>query len=523
MSGFRDAGPASRSLLLFGYGDGGGGPTREMVERAHRFADLEGMPRVVQESPAEFFAGAEEEYADAPVWSGEMYLEYHRGVYTAQIAMKQGNRRTEHLLREAELWSTLATLRAGAPYPYDELERLWRSTLLLQFHDILPGSSIAWVHREARATYAALAASLESLIGTALAALAGPVTPASPSTPRRSPSTACPPWGPDPWPRPPTRRGCTSGEAGTFLENEHLRVEVDARGLVVSVHDIAAGREVLAAPANLLQLHPDTPNRFDAWDVEAYATRRVTSLHDADAVDVQVGEAGTAEVHVVRRSGPSSFEQWVRLAPGSRRVDFETAVDWQHDETMLKVAFPVAVHADRSTSEIGYGHVHRPTHANTGWDAARFEICAHRWIHVGEPGYGAALVNAGTYGHDVSRPTHAGSAAGRARRRCGSRWPAARASPTRTPTAAGTRSATGWWRARTSRRRRGGVPVPPAAAPVTGSAVEPVVRVVAGPAVVEAVKLAEDRSGDVVVRLYEAYGGRGDVLLGPGSTSRRPG
>ncbi|MGA8210832.1 MAG: alpha-mannosidase, partial [Nocardioidaceae bacterium] len=168
---FREAGAATRSLLLFGHGDGGGGPTREMLERAHRFADLEGMPRVHPESPARFFAGAEQEYPDAPVWSGEMYLEYHRGVYTSQIAMKQGNRRTEHLLREAELWSTLASLRTGAAYPYDELEQLWQQTLLLQFHDILPGSSIAWVHREARARYDELAARLERLVAAALAAL----------------------------------------------------------------------------------------------------------------------------------------------------------------------------------------------------------------------------------------------------------------------------------------------------------------------------------------------------------------
>ena len=272
----------------------------------------------------------------------------------------------------------------------------------------------------------------------------------------------------------------------------------------------------MPVPANLLQLHPDTPNRFDAWDVEAYATRRVSSLHEADAVDVQVGEDGTAAVHVVRRSGPSSFEQWVRLAPGSRRVDFETAVDWQHDETMLKVAFPVAVHADRSTSEIGYGHVHRPTHANTGWDAARFEICAHRWIHVGEPGYGAALVNAGTYGHDVSRPTTG--------ERRGSSPTTVRLTLARSPRFPDPDTDRGRHTFRyglvagadiaTAVEEGYRFHLPPRR--VTGSPVEPVVRVVAGPAVVEAVKLAEDRSGDVVVRLYEAYGGRGDVLLDAG-------
>jgi alpha-mannosidase len=516
-SGFRDAGPASRSMLLFGYGDGGGGPTREMVERAHRFADLEGMPQVRIETPAEFFAGAEEEYVDAPVWSGEMYLEYHRGVYTSQIAMKQGNRRVEHLLREAELWSTLAALRSGAAYPYDELERLWRSTLLLQFHDILPGSSIAWVHREARETYASLAAELETLVAAALAALAG--TGGTPTAFNASPFAVdgVPALGASV--ADATSRAATvhRGEAGTLLENEHLRVEVDERGLVVSVRDLAARREVLAAPANLLQLHPDTPTRFDAWDVEAHATHRVSDVVDASLLESRVLDDGTAEVHVVRRAGPSTFDQWVRLAPGSGRVDLETIVDWQHDETLLKVAFPLAVHTDRSTSEIGFGHVHRPTHANTGWDAARFEICAHRWIQVEEPGCGVALVNTGTYGHDVSRST-AGE------RRAPSPT-TVRLSLARAPRFPDPDTDRGRQTFRYSLVPGADVPraveegyrahLPLRILPGAGE-VAPVLSVVEGTAVVEAVKLAEDRSGDVVIRLYEPYGGRGDVRLEAG-------
>ncbi len=518
MSNFRDAGPASRSLLLFGYGDGGGGPTREMVERAHRFADLEGMPQVALESPAEFFAAAEQEYDAAPVWSGEMYLEYHRGVYTSQIAMKQGNRRTEHLLREAELWSTLATLRTGAAYPYDDLERLWRTTLLLQFHDILPGSSIAWVHREARERYAELATELERLIGSALHALAGEGE--SPVAFNASPFAVdgVPALGGGSAVRPADPVDVTSGETGTTLDNGVLRVQVDAAGHVVSVLDLARGREVLAGPANLLQLHPDTPNQFDAWDVEAFASHRVADVCDADAVDVRGLDDGTAEVHVVRRAGRSTFEQSVRLAPGSGRVDFETTVDWQHDETLLKVAFPVAVHAERSTSEIGYGHVHRPTHANTPWDAAQFEICAHRWIHVGEPGYGVALVSSTTYGHDVSRSTSG--------ERRGPSPTTVRLSLARAPrfpdpdTDRGTHTFRYGLVAGADIPRaveegyRFNLPVREVAG--AGGGVDPVVRVVEGTAVVEAVKLAEDRSGDVVVRIYEPTGGRSDVLLAAG-------
>ena len=169
---FAENGGATRSLVPFGYGDGGGGPTREFIATARRVADLEGSPRVAIESPSSFFAAAEEEYAGAaPVWSGELYLEIHRATYTSQAKTKQGNRRSEHLLREAELWATAAAVAGRYEYPYEALDRIWKVVLLHQFHDILPGSSISWVHREAEATYAELAAELETIIARAQSAL----------------------------------------------------------------------------------------------------------------------------------------------------------------------------------------------------------------------------------------------------------------------------------------------------------------------------------------------------------------
>src|SRR3954471_19745622 len=172
---FAENGSATRSLVPFGYGDGGGGPTREFVATARRVANLESSPKVTIESPTEFFSAAEEEYRDhAPVWSGELYLEIHRATYTSQAKTKQGNRRSEHLLREAELWSAAAVVAGKLDaYPYEDLDRIWKAVLLNQFHDILPGSSISWVHREAEATYAKLASELEAIIATAQQALAG--------------------------------------------------------------------------------------------------------------------------------------------------------------------------------------------------------------------------------------------------------------------------------------------------------------------------------------------------------------
>ncbi|MDG4859134.1 alpha-mannosidase, partial [Streptomyces sp. T-3] len=170
---FKDKGVAKHSLAPTGWGDGGGGTTREMIAKARRLKDLEGSAKVVWETPADFFTKAEAEYPEPPVWVGELYLELHRATLTSQAKTKQGNRRSEHLLREAELWAATAAVRAGFPYPYAELDRIWKTVLLHQFHDILPGSSIAWVHREAEKTYAAVASELNGIIAAAQTALAG--------------------------------------------------------------------------------------------------------------------------------------------------------------------------------------------------------------------------------------------------------------------------------------------------------------------------------------------------------------
>jgi alpha-mannosidase len=253
--------------------------------------------------------------------------------------------------------------------------------------------------------------------------------------------------------------------------------------------------------------------QFDAWDIEPHYRARCTDVTAVDDLRAEVGADGAAEVVVVRREGPSTFEQRLRLAPGARRVELETTVDWQHRETLLKAAFPLALHAERSTSEIGFGHVHRATHTNTGWDAARFEICAHRWLHVGEAGYGVALVNTRTYGHDVTR--------GGGGERRGAAPTVLRLSLVRAPrfpdpeTDRGTHTfryalVPGAGIAEAVREGyRANLPLRAASA----AAVEPLVSVLEGSAVVEAVKLAEDRSGDVVVRLYESLGGATDVRL----------
>ncbi|MER5596879.1 glycoside hydrolase family 38 C-terminal domain-containing protein [Streptomyces sp. NPDC002265] len=512
---FADKGRARRSLVPFGWGDGGGGPTREMLERARRLRSLEGSPRVEIERPSAFFAAAEQEYGpQAPVWSGELYLELHRATYTTQAKTKQGNRRCEHALREAELWCTTAAVRSASyAYPYEALDRLWKTVLLHQFHDILPGSSIAWVHREARETYARVLAELAELTAGAVRALGagGPaVFNASPYERTEvvgDSVVTVPGLGSAAVPTAAPAHGVRAGrDGGTLvLENAWLRVCVDADGLLTSVRDLVAGREVLCGPGNLLQLHPDHPNAWDAWDIDRHYRRRHTDLTRADAVELVADGPLRAAVRVTRTFGASRLSQEIRLTAASRRVDIVTDVDWQESEKVLKAAFPLDVHAERSAAEIQFGHVHRPTHTNTSWDAARFEICAHRWLRVAERGYGVAVLNDSTYGHDVTRTPYEGGLG-----------TTVRLTLLRAPHSPDPETDLGTHRftyALLSGAEVGdavaeglalNLPLRPAEAPELA----PLVRV-ADPAVtVESVKLADDRSGDVVVRLYESRGGR---------------
>ncbi|MBV9846383.1 MAG: alpha-mannosidase [Kutzneria sp.] len=508
---FREHGRATRSLVPFGYGDGGGGPTREMMEAARRAADLEGSPRVTVEPPARFFAEAEAEYPDAPVWSGELYLEKHRATYTTQARTKQGNRRSEHLLREAELWSTAALLAGAVDYPYDDLDRLWKTVLLHQFHDILPGSSIAWVHREAEATYARVADELEAIILRAVQALAG--TGTRPIVFNAAPHERSGVAGLGAGPAEPADVQPVSADKRT-LDNGLLRVEMDECGLVTSIRDLVDDREVLApgAVGNLVQLHVDTPNQWDAWDVDPFYRNNVVDLVQVDEIAVLEEGKDVGAVSVRRTFGGSAVVQVLRLRAGARRLDVETEVDWQETEKFLKVAFPLDVHADRSAAETQFGHLYRPTHANTSWDAAKFEICAHRWLHVGEPGYGVALVNDSTYGHDVTRMT----------RPDGGTTTTVRLSLLRAPRFPDPLTDQGVHRfsyalvpgADIGAAVREGYRINlPERRILGGNGVEPVVAVDNPAVVVEAVKAADDRSGDVVVRLYESLGGRATATL----------
>ncbi len=383
------------SLLLYGYGDGGGGPTPSMLEWLRRARDLQGLPRTRTATPGELFEALEAEPAERPVVVGELYFEYHRGVYTSQALVKRLNRRCEQLLHDAEF---LACARGGE-YPRAELDRLWKLLLLQQFHDILPGSSIRLVYEDAVRDLRAVEAAAEALRG------AGDVPVNTVGFPRRevvrNPAgelrvVEAPPYA--------DGRVVEAGGAvrvdGLTLENEHLRVRLGAGGEIESVVVRASGRETLAAPGNRLELYEDLPVDFDAWDIDPFHLETRRDCEPAERWEVVSAGPLRGEVAFERRIGErSTMRQVVRLDAGARRLELHAEIDWHESHTLLKTCFPLAVRAANATYETPFGFAERPTHFSTGYDRARYEVPGHRFADLSEHGFGAALLTDCKYGY----------------------------------------------------------------------------------------------------------------------------
>ncbi|MFC6356225.1 alpha-mannosidase [Luethyella okanaganae] len=522
---FKEKAVASSSLAPTGWGDGGGGTTREMLARGKRMADLEGSARVVFESPDAFFDRAMAELPSPDVWRGELYLELHRGTFTTQHKTKQGNRRSEQLLAEAELWGSAAAVRAGYEFPHDEIDELWREVLLLQFHDILPGTSIAWVHREAEERYAEIARRTEAIIAEALATLGvildatdGSAVTAADSSANASARAVLVNAAPVAWNGAPASSAILApvaiGAAAArregdrfVLESGQVRITVDTNGHVLSALDLASGREAIPAGGrgNLLQLHQDFPNMWDAWDVDAHYLGMREDLDSGAHVELD------DHTIVVRLAfGESSIEQRLFLDDDGRTLLIDNTVEWAETEKFLKLAFPVDVFADHAVAETQFGVHSRTTHTNTSWEDARFETQAQRWFLVEEPGFGVAFLNDSSHGFDVSRVESDGLVTQLARFSMlrAPKFPEPRTDHgTQTMrfgvlVGADVASATeAGWRLNMPARTGHGTPIAPLV-----SSENPAV-------IVSAVKLADDRSGDLIVRVYESRGGRGRAVL----------
>ena len=503
---FKENRLSSRSIAPVGWGDGGGGTTREMTGKAERLRDLEGSAQVVWEHPDVFFDAAKAELPNPAVWVGELYLELHRGTLTSQHATKALHRWAEHALVEAELWAATDAVRTGAAYPQAELDRLWQAVLLHEFHDILPGTSIAWVHREAVAVLSDVLSDARDIADAARRSLAGEgdrelrFEPTSVGRARAlgaafvAESTAIP-------------VSLQEEDGGWRLENELVSVLVSGEGLIVSAVDKATGRETVAPgkAANLFQLHQDFPNMWDAWDIDRYYRNSVDDLTAVSSIEASLVN-GVAQIVVVRPFSESTITQTILLAPDSRTVLLRNEVDWHETEKLLKLAFPLDIQAAHTEAETQFGYQARVTHTNTSWEAAKFETSMHRFVLVREQDFGAALVNDSIYGYDTTREVGEDGVT-----------TTVRLSLLRAPRFPDPDTDHGPHEievgfvigADAAIATAEGIRINSLPSVIRGGReVEPLVSVQGEGIVVSAVKLADDGSGDVIVRVYEALGRR---------------
>jgi alpha-mannosidase len=409
---FNDHGWSNWSLMPFGHGNGGGGPTREMMERARRMADLDGVSPIEVGTVEQFFDHVESEAAaeaPVPVWTGELYFEMHRGTLTSQAATKTGNRLCELLLREAELWWVAA---GGAPPDItEEIEGLWKDVLLQQFHDIIPGSSIAWVAADAEAAHARVADRLEAIIADALTLVAPPGrSVANAATHARREVIDV-----DGEPRMVDVPGFGISELGAATAHGHDVVVTDRSmnngliaacwnldGEIISIIDVKHGRQLLPEGRRItLELAPDHPVVYDAWDLESWTRSLGAPITASTSIELVTRHPLLAELVVRREFGASSVTQTYRMRAGSARFDISFDMEWHADEKLLTLMVPIDVQTSEATCDIQFGHVKRPTHASSSWDAAKFEVCAHRFVDFSEPSFGVAVLNDGRYGHSV--------------------------------------------------------------------------------------------------------------------------
>ncbi|MDR1440567.1 MAG: alpha-mannosidase [Clostridiales bacterium] len=416
-------------LLTYGFGDGGGGPGYEMLEFARRLKRYPGLPETRIGTAAEFF-GAVEPVADRlPVWNGELYYELHRGTYTSQANNKKNNRRCELLYRQAEMACVFAG--GAASYPAEKLREGWRLVLLNQFHDIIPGSSVESVYRDSDNDYAkALAIGAEAQDG-ALSAIAAQVEAPEPSVvvfnflswarsgivAARLPDGAersffardIPAMGYRAFPLRDIPGGAREAVAASRqgMENGCFRLKFDDDGNITGIFDKRARREILGQGmvGNLLQIFEDLPAGGSAWNIDLEYQNKFWNLTKAEKVEVVASGPERGVVRTTRRHGRSVITQDIVLYAELPRIDFETSVSWHETEKMLKAAFPVQILSPNATYEIAYGAIERPTHWNTSWDKARFEVPAHKWADLSEGGYGVSLLNDCKYGYDIKDDT----------------------------------------------------------------------------------------------------------------------
>ncbi|MBE6651465.1 MAG: alpha-mannosidase [Ruminococcaceae bacterium] len=411
---------SNEALLPYGWGDGGGGPTIEYLELARRGEKgIPGCPKVKQEFAGDFLkrlAKKIEGHPELPEWRGELYLEFHRGTYTSIAKNKKNNRYCEFLYTNAEMLSTLAKELFGDTFPKETLHRGWEDILSNQFHDVIPGSSIKEVYDQCDTDYARvkengelivnsvkekIAASLDkkrgyvvfnphSFEGNGYVKLDGKTVKVKGISPKGYSVT----------------KDFTDTQSITFdgktVETDLLKVTFDEAYQIVSIYDKENGREVLTKgkTANELRIYADRPDAYDAWEWQEYSRDSYKVINAFDEVET-VNDGARFGIKISRSFMGSRLIQTIWFYEGTAKIDFETFVDWHSKHNMLKVAFPVDINSDKATYEVQFGTLERPTHFNTSWDKAKFEVCAHKYADISEGNYGVSILNDCKYGHDI--------------------------------------------------------------------------------------------------------------------------
>lgn len=523
---FLDKDLSKHAIILYGYGDGGGGPTREMNSRIRRVHSLDGAPRVNFGTPDELFGKVRTDIVDnargeTPVYQGELYLELHRATLTSQQAMKRGCREEESMLRVTEYLCAAASLKnPDYVYPREEMDSIWKTLLLNQFHDVLPGSAIAWVHRQAREEYVRDLDYLREMAHDACRAIDATHAISLPEaqilSSTRNDEHA---WTVQSLQSHSGVRATsiTHEHDATVLDNGLIRVVIEADGTVSSLRDIATGRELVPSGTRLgrYELLKDEPYQWDAWDIQRDAFLTATGIDDSAVRNSSARDDGSAVVSSMASAPGVGIETQIILRPDAKTLDFEVSVDWHVQERFLKVDLPVAVQARTGQYECQYGMVERPIQKNDIADEAKYESCTHRFVRVADASYAVAVVNASTYGSDAT-PLHEDPAEGT------TRGTMIRLSLLSAPLYPDPHTDQGMhhfaWslvpdaqmNAVLAEAARINAPVlqdVPDVAPVA------TIQAKMGVIVLDWVKLADDGSGDVVLRLYEAAGGSAQGVL----------
>lgn len=448
----------NEALFAFGYGDGGGGATSEMLEYGRRMAKgIPGCPQTVMGTSKQFFRQLEQDVAgrkDLPRWVGELYLEYHRGTYTSMARNKRDNRKAEFAYQNVELWSSMHRQLCQGTYPTQMLDDGWKTILINQFHDILPGSSIEEVYIDSQADYTRILSAADTQITETLQQLAdqvdapvGSVVVFNPNAHVMS-DTVLLPASADVATAAARQLVASNGEqtvpvqrladgrlllsvsqvpakgyqtftlregvadesdvnqitvTKTQMENQFFLLTLDEQGHFTRLYDKRAEREVFLAGevGNQMVCYEDRPHNYDAWDINHYYTEKSFAVDEVSCIEVEEQGPLRAVLRIERPYLSSTIVQRVVFYRDVPRIDLMHEVDWKEEHQLLKLEMPLDVHTSSATYEIQFGNVSRPTHQNTSWDQARFEVVMHKWLDLSEGDFGVSLLSDSKYGVGV--------------------------------------------------------------------------------------------------------------------------